>query len=209
MKSLVYVADIEGPEDKLLAKLSHKDWYLPVLEKMGSSRRRQEWLMVRVVLKNLLGEEKEICYRSDGSPFFSDRSYFLGISHSYDKVAVILNKEHKVAIDIEKISDRALKIKDKFLIKKEYAGMESKLFYVDLTLLWSVKETAYKMMGIREVDFRKDLRLTGTVVSPSREEVLLLEVTETKTPLREKFLIRTDFTHKGYILTYTEVDLHI
>ena len=43
----------------------HKDWYREKLA-VFSERRKHEWLSVRVLLKALCGEEKEIAYYSSG-----------------------------------------------------------------------------------------------------------------------------------------------
>ena len=45
--------------EQLLASLEHKDWYREKLAVL-SEKRKHEWLSVRVLLKALCGEEKEI-----------------------------------------------------------------------------------------------------------------------------------------------------
>ena len=59
--------------EQLLASLEHKDWYREKLA-VFSEKRKHEWLSVRVLLKALCGEEKEIAYYSSGRPYLKDRS---------------------------------------------------------------------------------------------------------------------------------------
>lgn len=54
--------------EQLLASLEHKDWYREKLAVL-SEKRKHEGLSVRVLLKALCGEEKEIAYYSSGRPY--------------------------------------------------------------------------------------------------------------------------------------------
>ena len=67
--------------EQLLASLEHKDWYREKLA-VFSEKRKHEWLSVRVLLKALCGEEKEIAYYSSGRPYLKDGSRYISISHT-------------------------------------------------------------------------------------------------------------------------------
>ena len=58
---------------QLLALLEHLSWYEGELAKF-SENRKHEWLAVRVLLKTLCGEEKEIAYYPSGRPYLKDGS---------------------------------------------------------------------------------------------------------------------------------------
>ena len=61
--------------EQLLASLEHKDWYREKLAVL-SEKRKHEWLSVRVLLKALCGEEKEIAYYSSGrKPVYQHLAY--------------------------------------------------------------------------------------------------------------------------------------
>ena len=51
---------------------------------------------------------------SYGYPFLTDNSYNISISHTGKYVRIILNKYRKVGIDIEKISDKVLRVRNKY-----------------------------------------------------------------------------------------------
>ena len=94
------VREICEPVDDLLNLLQKKELYLPYLSQITSESRKKEWLTVRVLLKEMLGEEKEILYTSTGRPYLSDNSYQISISHTKSFVAVALHPEMKIGIDI-------------------------------------------------------------------------------------------------------------
>ena len=90
-------------------------------------------------------------------------------THTRGYVAVALHPEREVGIDIEQVSERALKVADRFMCGEELAGQaealkgcpeeaeQAALYYV--LLHWSAKETLYKLMGEEEVDFSRHLRI--------------------------------------------------
>lgn len=85
--------------EQLLASLEHKDWYREKLAVL-SEKRKHEWLSVRVLLKALCGEEKEIAYYSSGRPYLKDGSRYISISHTRGYVAVALHSSCEVGVDI-------------------------------------------------------------------------------------------------------------
>src|SRR5690606_21928204 len=76
------------------------------LEKIRSERRSIEWLSTRIMLIQLLGEEKIIQNREDGSPFMEDGGHFISISHTRDYAAMLLHPDVPVGIDIEMRTER-------------------------------------------------------------------------------------------------------
>ena len=92
-------------------------------------------------------------YDKAGKPIFSQNKR-LSISHSGNYASVIIS-DHNVGIDIEKISDKTIKIKDKFLdIELNYPqelNNQISLVY------WNIKESIYKAVGITGIDFKKNI----------------------------------------------------
>ncbi len=95
------VREIHESLGNLFELLQKKELYLPYLSQITSENRKREWLTVRVLLKEMLGEEKEILYTSTGKPYLSDNSYQISISHTKGLVAIALHSKMKVGIDIE------------------------------------------------------------------------------------------------------------
>ena len=110
-------------------------------------------MSVRVLLKALCGEEKEIAYYSSGRPYLKDGSRYISISHTRGYVAVALHSSCEVGMDIEQYGTRVRKVASRFIRSdEEPAMMEGDEVYA-LLLHWSAKEALFKLMGVEEVDF--------------------------------------------------------
>ncbi len=153
------------------------------VSKMRSERRVIEWLTSRVLLYELLGEEKIIDNRPDGRPFLIDGSYKISISHTKDYAAVLLHKQHSVGIDVETISGRVSKLADKFISENEYIDRSQQVIHQ--LLHWSAKETMFKIMEENEIDFKQHLHIHP--FRPGKKGVF--PASESKTPWQKTFQI--------------------
>ena len=206
--SIIGIAPIDKDSETLLSQLEYKDRYLPFIEKM-TEKRKCEWLTVRTLLKTLSGEEKEIVYQSTGKPYLSDHSYHISISHTNYKgitendkllgyVAMVLNKEKEVAIDIEMISPRILKIKDRFLSEKETKSISANNEIVHLLLHWSAKESVFKILDSENVDYQSQIHISP--FDPVMGKWESFEAHETRTEKQQVFQIHY-FVTEDYVLT--------
>ncbi|MDR2621324.1 MAG: 4'-phosphopantetheinyl transferase superfamily protein [Dysgonamonadaceae bacterium] len=205
--SKIGIVPIDKDSETLLSQMEHKDHYLPVIERM-TEKRKCEWLTVRTLLKTLSGEEKEIAYQPNGKPYLTDRSYHISLSHTNYKgvrddnlsgyVAMILNEEKEVAIDIEMISPRVLKIKDRFLSREEAKAISSGKEIVHLLLHWSAKESVFKILNSENVDYQSQIHISP--FEPAIGEWGSFEAYETRTEKQGMFLIHY-FVQEDYVLT--------
>ncbi|MEO7523691.1 MAG: 4'-phosphopantetheinyl transferase superfamily protein [Ferruginibacter sp.] len=97
-------------------------------------------------------------------PFLSNDAYHFSISHCGEYAAVIVSTENRVGVDFEIISEKAGKIKDKFLSAGELAmigeicNVTPAIFNIQVsTFCWSIKETIFKWYGLGKVDFKQHL----------------------------------------------------
>ncbi len=107
------------------------------------------------LINRLLDQEVEIAYDEKGKPFLTNNSKHISISHSHDKLAIIVNEKESTGIDIELIRDKVLKIKHKFLSESELVDANDNI--EKLLIYWAAKETLYKIYGLKEVDFIEHL----------------------------------------------------
>ena len=108
----------------------------------------------------LLGEllktnEFELAYTSANKPFLKGRTEHISISHSHDKLAIIIDQNQNTGIDIELMRDKVKKIQHKFLNPAELAFARDHI--ERLITIWGAKEALYKLYGLKEVDFIKNL----------------------------------------------------
>ncbi len=150
---------IDTNRDLLINMLpeSQRKGAMSQVSKIKAISRVVEWLNTRVLLFELLGEEKIISKHPDGRPFLIDKSYKISISHTKDYVVILLSASHNVGIDIEMISDRVTRLYDKFISDNEYINSDNEV--VHQLLHWSAKETLFKIMKESEVDFKEHLRI--------------------------------------------------
>ena len=196
--NIIAVVPLKEDSETLLSRLSFKEKYLPVIERMTENRKR-EWLSVRVLLKELLGEEKEILYNSAGKPYLSDNSFHISISHTKGYAALIINKENEVAIDIEKIAPRVENIRKRFVNEEEEKTLSKSNEVIHLLLYWSAKESLYKRLDVDNVDFKTQLHIQ--LFEPVLGEWSDFEAYETRTNKQNCFKIKY-FVHEDYVLTY-------
>ena len=104
------------------------------------------------LLKQVLKTETfALNYTPENKPFLDNSSEHISITHSHDKLAIILNKKEPTGIDIELIRDKVKNIQHKFLNKNEQRFANND---VDkLLTFWAAKEALYKVYGLKEVDF--------------------------------------------------------
>jgi len=195
--SLAVVALNEDSES-LLSRLSFKERYLPFIERMNENRKR-EWLSIRVLLKEMLGEEKEILYNSSGKPYLSDNSFHISISHTKGYAALIINRENEVAIDIEKIAQKVKNIWNRFVNDEEEKALSQSNELIHLLLHWSAKESLFKLLGVENINFKTELHISH--FEPVIGEWSEFDSYETHTKEQNCFKIKY-FVCEDYVLTY-------
>ena len=165
--------------------------------RFSAEKRKQEWLAVRVLLKELCGEEKEIAYLPSGKPYLEDGSAFVSFSHTSGYVAVALHPSAEVGVDIEQYGTRVQRVASRFIREDEKVSVESGDEIYALLLHWSAKETMFKLMKDEAVDFIKHLHILPFVP----EESGTFHACEYRSGQEQEFLIHYD-THPDYVLTF-------
>lgn len=115
-------------------------------EKAGSLYLLQEMLKTKAF---------ELDYHPTNKPFLKGRTEHISISHSHDKLAIIINEKENTGIDIELMRDKVLKIQHKFLNEHEMSFAKDQI--EKLITIWAAKEAMYKVYGLKELDFIKNL----------------------------------------------------
>ncbi|MDR0835810.1 MAG: 4'-phosphopantetheinyl transferase superfamily protein [Tannerella sp.] len=168
---------------------------------MKSEARKTEYLAVRLLLNHLLEKNVEILHHTDGSPYLIDNEYYISISHTKGYAAIILSKAAYPGIDIEYRSERAFLLKERFLGEEELnlISREKTISPADMaTLFWCAKETAFKSLKYRDVDFVKHLHVLSCLMD---ENAGTLVMEETKTEKKQSFAIDFEITD-DYIITW-------
>lgn len=126
---------------------------LKLLNQRKSEIHKKQFLAIRNILKELSIDDQDLVYEESGKPFIRDGQN-ISFSHSNIYVAVIISKQI-VGIDIETVSDRIFKIKNKFL--------ETELKYPiefnqeTLLVYWNIKESIFKSLRNSQIDFKQNI----------------------------------------------------
>lgn len=93
-------------------------------------------------------------------PLLSNGKLHFSISHCADFAAAIISDDKSVGIDVELITPKIERIKNKFLSEREIDTISKNsnelrtTNYELLTLCWSAKESIFKWYGKGKVDFK-------------------------------------------------------
>jgi 4'-phosphopantetheinyl transferase len=100
---------------------------------------------------NYLGIKKD----EHGKPYLVGSDWQMSLTHSLKYVAVVMHAAEPIGIDLERKTDKLLRIKNKFLSESELEFANDDI--EKLTILWSAKEALYKLYGKRKVIFKENL----------------------------------------------------
>jgi phosphopantetheinyl transferase len=98
----------------------------------------------------------------NNKPFLPGNPVHFSIAHCGDFAAAIVSRDKHVGIDVEVITPRVEKVRDKFLSAAEqgYLRTIKSMEHIQLlTLCWCIKEAIYKWYGLGGVDFIRDMVL--------------------------------------------------
>jgi len=147
-------------------------------------KRKVEWLAIRVLLKQMIGNGFEIYYTEVGKPMINHPLYrHISISHSRDFAAVYIHQHHAVGIDIESTTRNYSAVKKRYLSDPELIRVaESALLQC---IYWCAKEAVFKLVDKEGVDFRKQIhviafptesnKFTANYISDNMEKTLQLQ----------------------------------
>jgi 4'-phosphopantetheinyl transferase EntD len=121
--------------------------------------RKREFLTIRLLLENMLGEKVEIYYAAGRKPRLKNNSLFISISHSAD-LAVVLLYEKNSGVDVENIQRNTEKIAIRFLSENELNDVNnSPNPQLQRMLYWCAKEAAFKFSIWPEIDFKSQINI--------------------------------------------------
>ncbi len=135
-------------------------------------QRKREFVTTRLLRHELFGHQ-HIHYDAVGAPFIENEG-FISISHTKTMVGIAVSQSFKLGLDIEVIHPKIAAIKHKFLSVDELEKLDCESA-VELTKVWSGKESLYKLSGRKGIDFKTELLLQkrennnwfGEIINPN------------------------------------------
>lgn len=152
----------------------------------------KHWLASRALLLQLFNNHKVEVHKdlnNKPSLIVDGKPYFIAITHSYDYAAIMISHTHEVGLDMEKIDSRIGRVAHKFINIEEQTFISKvpseELNYFQ-TIIWSAKETMYKIYGKKELDFKKHMSveafnkshdtITGRIHKEDEKHLLDLQI---------------------------------
>ena len=190
--------DITESYEELLLKVNLLEEEKELLNSFKRDFRKVEWLSVRVLLREMTGQELSIVYNGNRKPFINGNSYHISISHSHQLSSILLSRNHKVGIDMEFMSHRISKISHRFINNKEQVTSDEDLKRYHLYIHWCAKEALYKICDKQDIDFRKNIIIEP--FNPERKGELKGLVSNR---FRKEYFKLNYFTIEDYVIVYT------
>jgi phosphopantetheinyl transferase len=159
-KGKIAIWEISESEEELYNMLQLDEKEQQHFQTLSLARQKQ-WLGSRVLLRTLLQTEQPIELNIDEhrKPFLNNFPFEISISHANHMAAVIIYEGKNVGIDIEKISERILKIKNKFLSTEELKFISSTNELEQLHVCWGAKESLFKLYGKGSLPFIEGIKI--------------------------------------------------
>ena len=126
------------------------------LNSIGNAQRKREFMAVRQLKHEVFGEEL-IIYGENGKPRFDNSEITIGISHSAHW-ALFAHARIPFGCDIEEVSDRITPLSDRFCSSEELELLAGEVGVMQLTQLWSCKEALYKLVNIKGIHWKNQMR---------------------------------------------------
>lgn len=128
----------------------------PVFKKITSPKRQQEWLTIRVLLREAGCTPGQLKYLETGQPRIIHPEYrWISISHSDRFAGLFLHKKHPVGLDLENSGRNFIRVAHKYLSPEEKLLADS--FPNGHGLFWCIKEAVYKAAQTPGIHFAEQI----------------------------------------------------
>lgn len=115
------------------------------------------WLASRALISQIFKGKNYTLYKDAvNKPYLKINGEFwhFSITHSGNYAAIAYSKNNAIGIDLERIDERVNRVAKKYMNEVEWSYAYSTLHK---TIIWSAKESLYKLHGKKEVDFKQHL----------------------------------------------------
>lgn len=125
----------------------------------SESLRKQKYA-VRALLDAMFEEKVYLSHHDNGKPYIENCVTNISITHTDNYVAIILNDNDEVGIDIESLSRDFSAVEKKALSEEEIDDLDDDEGRNEqLAIYWCAKEAIYKMLGQYHVNFAEQIEV--------------------------------------------------
>ncbi|MFN4084136.1 MAG: 4'-phosphopantetheinyl transferase family protein [Bacteroidia bacterium] len=137
------------------------------------------WLASRALIANIFKNTNYKLFKNEANkPFLKvdDKNINISITHSGKYAAILFSQTKQVGIDLEKTDERINRVARKFInvVEESYAKT-----IAHKTIIWSAKETLFKLYAKGNVDFRQNLIIYPFIINKNGSIKTEIEKDET------------------------------
>jgi len=157
----VAVWQITETEEELRALSSTPSDEMEEISFIKSESLRKQRLAVRALLNELFEDKVYLAHHDNGKPYIENNSINISITHTEKYVAVILDRDDEVGIDIESLDRDFSVVEKKALSEDEIDDLEDDREEKNeqLAIYWCAKEAIFKKMSQYNVDFVEQIEI--------------------------------------------------
>lgn len=138
-------------------------------------KRLIERLSVQNMLRQILSHDSTLQHKDNGAPYILHNNIHISVSHTRNTYGISLSRKHIHGIDLEKWGTKALRVASMFIHPEEeilFSKLADRGNKEQIaTLIWSAKESVYKLLEISGLSFRDDIKLTFIEGNHLRAEI--------------------------------------
>ena len=159
-KTRIGVWQVTETEEELKALSSVPSDELEEISFIRSESLRRQKLAVRALLDAMFEDKVYLSHHDTGKPYIENCVTNISITHTEKYVAVILNDNEDVGIDIESLARDFSSVEKKALSEDEIDDLEEDdKRNGQLAIYWCAKEAIYKMLGQYDVNFAEQIEV--------------------------------------------------
>ena len=159
-KTRIGIWQVSETEEELKAMSSVPSDEMEEISYIRSESLRRQKLAVRALLDEMFEEKVYLSHHDNGKPYIENCVTNISITHTEKYVAVILNDNEDVGIDIESLSRDFSSVEKKALSEDEIEDLEEdEKRNGQLAIYWCAKEAIYKMLGQYDVNFAEQIEV--------------------------------------------------
>ena len=159
-RSRLGVWQITETEEELKAITSVPTDELEEISYIKSESLRKQKYAVRALLDAMFEEKVYLSHHDNGKPYIENCVTNISITHTEKYVAMILNDNHEVGIDIESLARDFSVVEKKALSEDEIDDLEEDSSRNEqLAIYWCAKEAICKMLGQYHVNFAEQIEV--------------------------------------------------
>lgn len=158
-RSRIGVWHITESEDELCELASAPTDEMEEISFIKSESLRKQKLAVKALLNNMFGEKVYLSHHDNGKPYIENSVTNISITHTNEYVAVILDDNEDVGIDMESLARDFSAVEKKALSEDEIEDLDEDKKNEQLAIYWCAKEAIYKRISAYGVDFAEQIEV--------------------------------------------------